>query len=386
MQYRTFGNTGCQVSALGFGCMRLPLVTPNDMSSIDEAATARLLESALEKGVNYLDTAYPYHNERSEPVIGKILEASKQRKNVYLATKMPSWAVQTRSDMVKFFEEQCQKLRTDHIDFYLLHNLNKSFWPKLYNLGVLDFLDELKREGRVREVGFSFHDDFPVFKEIIDAYAWGFCQIQYNYMDEKLQAGTKGFEYACSKGMGVAIMEPLRGGNLAQTPPADIQAIWDAAPVKRTPAEWALRWLLNKAGVSIVLSGMNTQAQVDENCQVCAEHTPSSLSSAEEDCIGKVRDLFMSKIKVPCTACGYCLPCPAGVNIPAVFNIYNQYHLFHNKFWVAVMYNYVLAELNERADACVACGRCEQACPQHIAIINELKTCHIELEACGKHR
>lgn len=385
MQYRAFGKTGCDVSTLGFGCMRLPLEegAGTDMSRIDIAATTRLLDSAIAQGVNYVDTAYPYHEGHSEPVVGKVLEELKQRGNVMLATKMPSWAINTAEDMQKYFDEQCQRLRTEYIDFYLLHTLNKGYWPKLRDLGALEFLEKLKRQGRIRHIGFSFHDDLPVFEEILGAYDWEFCQIQYNYMDEAYQAGSAGLVQAVQKGMGVVIMEPLRGGNLAQTPPPDIQAVWDAAPVRRTPAEWALRWLLDKAGVSVILSGMNTQEQLDENLRVCADHKPDTLMPAELDAIHKVRDIFSAKVKVPCTACNYCMPCPSGVNIPGVFRIYNQYGLFGNRQWAAGMYNFIMAATDERADHCVACGQCEEACPQHIQIIDTLKQAHATLEACG---
>ena len=385
MQYRAMGEMGMLVSALGFGCMRLPLTDPTgkNMADIDEAATDALLHSALEKGINYIDTAYGYHEGRSEVVVGKLLAASGKRKQVHLATKLPSWLIQTRADMDKYFAEQCQRLHTDYIDFYLVHTLNKSYWPHLRDLGVLDFLEGLRRQGRIRHFGFSFHDDGPVFMDILQAHDWDFTQIQYNYLDENFQAGSAGFNRAVEKGMGVVVMEPLRGGSLARKPPQEVQAIWDAAPAKRSPAEWALRWLWDKEGVSVVLSGMNGQDQLDENCRVADEHRSNSLTPAELDSIHAARDVFHSKLKVPCTACNYCMPCPSGVNIPGIFHIYNQHSLFQDRAWCSGMYNFSMAATKERADHCVACGQCQEACPQHIEIIERLKEAHAVLEACG---
>ena len=385
MQYRHFGRTGCKVSALGFGCMRLPLTDPagKDVTKIDMVASDRLLRSALEQGVNYFDTAYPYHEGRSEGALGKIMAGTGRRKDVYLATKMPTWFIQSREDMEKYFGEQCQRLQTEYIDFYLIHTLNKVTWPRVRDLGVIDYLEGLKRQGRVRHFGFSFHDDAPVFMDILDVYNWDFVQIQYNYLDENFQAGTAGFQKAVQRGMGMVIMEPLRGGNLARKPPENIQKLWDAAPVRRTPAEWALRWLLDKAGVSVILSGMNAQEQLDENCRVASAHEPGSLTAAEVQTIEAVRDVFHSTLKVPCTACNYCMPCPAGVNIPAIFNIYNQYGLFRDEFWCNGMYNFSLASTGERADNCVACGQCEESCPQHIEIIERLREAHGVLDSIG---
>lgn len=382
MQYRTLGKSAVKVSTLGFGCMRLPIVG-EDVGNIDKAATKKLLSRAFELGVNYVDTAYVYHNGNSESVIGECIEELGMRSKILLATKMPVWDVHNRADMQKFFDEQCKNLRTDYLDFYLLHTLNKIYWPQVRDAGVLDFLADMQAQGRIRHSGFSFHDDVSIFKEIVDAHPWEFCQIQYNYLDEELQAGTEGLHYAAARDIGVVIMEPLRGGNLAQTPPADIQQVWDSCPVKRSPADWALRWLLDKPEVSVILSGLNNESHLEENARVCAEHLPGTLSPVEQQAIATVAELYSTRFPVPCTGCRYCMPCPSGVNIPAIFNVYNQFSLFGNRQWCAGMYNFAMASTHERADNCVECGQCEESCPQQIAIIEKLKEAHKVLEACG---
>lgn len=381
MQYRTLGKSGVKVSALGFGCMRLPVVDGN-MARIDKPATTALLQKALALGVTYVDTAYVYHEGHSESVVGDIIHELGVRSQIMLATKMPVWDIKSRADMERIFDEQCRKLRTDYIDMYLLHTLNKTYWPQVRDAGVLEFLADMQTQGRIRHSGFSFHDDIDVFKEIVDAHPWECCQIQYNYLDEELQAGTEGLHYAAARGMGVVIMEPLRGGNLAQNPPADIQKVWDATPFTRSPADWALRWLLNKPEVSIILSGMNAMPQVEENARVCAEHLPNAFTPAEEQAVATVAELYSTRFQVPCTGCRYCMPCPSGVNIPAIFNIYNQYGLFKNRQWCAGMYNFALAATSECATNCIECGQCEESCPQHIAIIEKLKEAHTALAAC----
>lgn len=381
MQYRKFGKTGCKVSTLGFGCMRLPHLD-NDLGKIDVPATTKLLRTAVNLGVNYVDTAYVYHKGQSEPVMGAIIEDLGLRSQLYLATKMPVWEIKSRADMERVFDEQCARLRTDYIDFYLLHSLNKSWWPQVREAGALEFLDDMRKQGRIRHCGFSFHDDLGLFKEIVDAHPWEFCQIQYNYLDEALQAGTEGLMYAAERGLGVVVMEPLRGGNLAQTPPADIQAVWDATAFKRSPADWALRWLLHHKEVSVILSGMNDEAQLTENAAVCADQLPHALSPAEQEALDSVAKLYATRFQVPCTGCAYCMPCPSGVSIPAIFNVYNQYGLFGNKQWCGAMYNFALSA-TEKADQCVECGQCQEACPQHIEIIEKLKEAHKVLTDCG---
>jgi predicted aldo/keto reductase-like oxidoreductase len=378
MQYRYLGRTGCRVSALGFGCMRLPVIG-GDEGRIDEAPAVRLLQAAIERGVNYFDTAYPYHRGASEPFVGRVLQGA-LRQQVILATKLPSWQVERGEDFDRFLDEQLRRLRTDRIDCYLLHSLKADWWRKLAGLGVLEFLERALRGGRIRFAGFSFHDELDVFKEIVDAYDWDFCQIQYNYMDEETQAGTQGLAYAAAQGLGVVVMEPLRGGPLAAQAPPDIRTLWETSRVKRTPAEWALRWVWDRPEVGVVLSGMNSFEQVVENCRIAGEGLPGSLLAEERELIGRVRDLYRGRIRVPCTGCGYCQPCPEGVNIPRIFALYNDGFIFGSHRWARIMYSQV-SNAGQTAPSCSACGQCVEACPQGIDIIARLRECHALLTA-----
>ncbi|MCG6905763.1 MAG: aldo/keto reductase [Desulfobacteraceae bacterium] len=378
MQYRYLGRTGCRVSALGFGCMRLPVIG-GDEGRIDEAHAARLLQAAIEGGVNYVDTAYPYHRGASEPFVGRVLQGALRQK-VILATKLPSWQVERREDFDQFLNEQLRRLRTDRIDCYLVHSLKADWWRKLAGLGVLEFLERALRDGCIRFAGFSFHDELDVFKEIVDAYDWDFCQIQYNYMDEETQAGTQGLAYAAAKGLGIVVMEPLRGGALAAQAPEDIRALWETGRVKRTPAEWALRWVWDRPEVGVVLSGMNSRAQLDENCRIAGEALPASLLPEEHALIDRVRACYRERIRVPCTGCGYCQPCPEGVNIPRIFALYNDGFVFGSHRWARIMYTQV-SNAGQTAAGCIACGQCEEACPQGIDIIAGLRECHALLTA-----
>jgi hypothetical protein len=373
MKYRKLGRSGCEVSILGLGCMRLPIIG-GDEARIDEPKADRMLKAAIEKGVNYLDTAYPYHKGESEKFLGRAL-CGGLRNKVRLATKLPSWAVAITADFDRFLNEQLERLQTDHIDFYLLHALKADWWEKLDHLGVLEFLDRAIRDGRIGAAGFSFHDELPLFKKIVDAYDWSFCQIQYNYMDEQIQAGREGLDYASERGLGVVVMEPLRGGHLARESAPDIQSLWDNAPVRRTPAEWALRWVWDHPGVTSVLSGMNELAQVEENCRIADQATPRSLSPQEQALIGQVRDTLRQRIKVPCTACGYCMPCPSGVNIPRIFNLYNDRFIYGDAGFPHRMYT-ITMNAAELGSNCTRCGLCEKHCPQHIAIIDMLEESH----------
>lgn len=385
MQYRQFGRSSLTVSALGFGCMRLPILGkwPEDAAAIDEAKARTLLLTAAEAGINYVDTAWPYHNGNSEPFVGKTLADAGLRKKIHIATKLPSWEIQSRADMERIFAEQCEKLRTDYLDLYLLHTLNRSYWKKLVACGALDFLERLKREGRILYAGFSFHDDASVFQEILDGWDWDFCQIQYNFLDEDLQAGTAGFEQAVKKGTAVVIMEPLKGGALARPAPPDMQAIWDSAAPGRSPVEWALRWLWDKAGVSTLLSGMNSLEQLEENCRICDRTQADCLSDAERDAYARARELYMARNKVNCTACAYCMPCPSGVSIPAVFQLYNDLALFDDQFYTAHLYNN-LAVAGAYAELCTECGQCVEQCPQQLPIPEKLKEAHAVLQPLCK--
>ena len=376
MLYRQCGKTKEQVSILGFGCMRLPVID-GDPSRIDEEKAIAMIRYAIDNGVNYIDTAYPYHGTgmqgagASEPFVAKALKDG-YRERVKLATKLPSWLIKTRADMDRFLDEQLERLQTDHIDFYLLHSLGLRTWTNLKAIGFADFLDKALQAGKIKHAGFSFHDRFGVFKEIVDAYDWSFCQIQYNYLDEEYQAGTAGLQYAASKGLGVVVMEPLRGGKLAANLPQPVLDILAGADGQRTPAEWGLRWVWNHPEVSVVLSGMSTMAQVAENITIAAAAQPASLSVPELDALNQVKRFFHEKTKVNCTACGYCMPCPHGVNIPSCFSMYNDYSIFGESIErLKFLYNFRLGE-EGKASRCVQCGLCESHCPQGIAIRVEL--------------
>ena len=363
MQYRPFGRVGWQVSALGFGCMRLP--TKGTCEVIDEELAIAMLRYAMDNGVNYIDTAYGYHGGNSEKVVGRALEGG-YREKVYLATKLPHWHVQNLDDCTRILNEQLERLRTDHLDVYLLHSLSKGAWEKLREMNILRWAEGAMAKGLFQVLGFSFHDTYEVFREIVDAYDnWGVCQIQYNILNENVQAGTKGLQYAASKGLAVVIMEPLLGGRLAN-PPRAIRQLLEAAPVKRSPAEWALQWLWNKPEVSVVLSGMSTMEQVQENVRSASRSGVGTMSQEELELISKVQRLYEQLHPIPCTGCEYCMPCPNGVNIPQIFSIYNEGVVYEEMDRARVRYSR-LPE-GERASECIACRICETKCPQHIEI------------------
>lgn len=372
MLYRKLGKTNELVSILGFGAMRLPIID-NNYSMIDETMAIPMIRKAIDDGLTYVDTAYPYHGGESEAFVGKALKDG-YREKVKLATKLPSWLVKTREDMDRLLNEQLQRLDTDHIDFYLVHALNQGFWDNLTSLGIFEFLETAKADGRIRHIGFSFHDKLDLFKEIVDAYDWEFCQIQYNYIDGNYQAGKEGLEYAAAKGLGIIIMEPLRGGNLVKNIPDEITALFDSAETKRTPAEWALRWLWNQENVHLVLSGMSTMEQVKENLSIAAVADIQSMTEKELRIMDQAQEMFNSRIKVNCTGCEYCMPCPFGVNIPYNFSLYNEYYLFDTPSIKAdKIKEFNEMEEGEHAINCTECGACESHCPQSIAIRAKLK-------------
>jgi len=353
--------------------MRLPLLPGGDPSQIDEKLAIKLVRYAIDGGVNYIDTAYPYHGTgmekggQSEPFVAKALKDG-YREKVKIATKLPSWLIKTREDMDRYLNEQLERLETDCIDFYLVHTINSKLWPILKEADIAEFLDQAIKDGRIKHAGFSFHDKHDLFIEIVDYYDWSFCQIQYNYLDENFQAGTDGMEYAAQKGLGITIMEPLRGGKLAGNLPVAAQNAFEQTAVKRTPAAWALRWVWNHPEVSVILSGMNTMDQVTENLKSASEAEENSLTTQEVSAIDQVKAIFKERIKVNCTACGYCMPCPEGVDIPTCFAMYNNHHMFGKE----EAYNIWLSA-KQKASTCVACGLCETHCPQGISIRQELK-------------
>ncbi|MFA6332379.1 MAG: aldo/keto reductase [Methanoregula sp.] len=384
MLYRKVPKNGDELSILGFGCMRL---ASNPDGSIDEERAVKQIRFAIDRGVNYVDTAWPYHMGESEPLVGRAL-AGGYREKVKLATKLPSWLIGSREDMDKYLDAQLEKLKTDHIDYYLVHALVGDLWDTVAKLGITDFLDKAKADGRIRNAGFSFHGAGEDFNRIVDAYDWDFCLIQYNYLDEKNQAGTAGMEYAASKGLGIIVMEPLRGGNLTRNVPPAIRSIWDEAKTKRSPAEWALRWVWNHPEVTVVLSGMNDESHIQENLKIADQAYSNSLTEAELQLVKKVEKKYRELMKVGCTGCQYCMPCPSGVNIPLCFEHYNNLYLADNpdgeKFMYAARLGGAVAlGTPEFASLCVQCGQCIEQCPQHIDIPTVLESVVAELEGPG---
>jgi predicted aldo/keto reductase-like oxidoreductase len=368
MQYRNFGKLDWKASALGFGCMRFPTTDGERLSpNIIEDEAVRMIHHAIDHGVNYLDTAYPYHGGQSEVVVGKALQGG-YREKVKLATKLPVWMVESPADFDKLLGEQLQKLQTDHIDFYLLHALSKSRWHDVVlKHGLLDKAADALADGRIRHLGFSFHDDYAGFEEIVNGSdLWSFCQIQYNYMDTENQAGTRGLKLAAGKGLAVVIMEPLLGGRLAD-PPKDIREEMDRFAVRRSPAEWALDWLWDQPEVSVVLSGMSTMTQVEENLRSAEASRIEAFGEAEQALIADVRDKYRARTVIPCTRCNYCMPCPNGVNIPGNFEFFNYAHLFDDVAGARFKYQIFLTE-EQRSGSCIDCGTCAELCPQKIAI------------------
>ncbi|MGD9760954.1 MAG: aldo/keto reductase [Candidatus Izemoplasmatales bacterium] len=369
MQYRTLGRYEDKVSILGFGCMRLPIVD-NSHDKIDEVEAMKQIRYAIDNGVNYIDTAFPYHGGTSEAFVGKALKDG-YREKVFIATKSPSWLIESRRDLDKYLDIQLKNLQTEYIDFYLLHALNKKYWENYRKNDVFDFIGKALQSGKIRNIGFSFHDEYPVFEEIINTYNWDFCQIQLNYFDEEYQAGLKGLHLAAKKGIDVIVMEPLRGGRLAKAP-VEIQALWDSYPDHHSPAGWALRYLWDKPEVKLILSGMNNLGHIKDNINEASIAKEKMLTVDEKDLIENAKKIYKSRIKVDCTNCKYCMPCPHGVNIPANFAFYNNASIFDDKEdFMKQYFNQLKPE--ELADMCQQCGNCEPLCPQNIEIIKELE-------------
>ena len=384
MLYRNIPKTGEKLSILGFGAMRLPV---NENGSINEEKAIAQMRKAIDNGVNYLDTAWPYHGGQSELVVGKALKDG-YREKVKIADKLPPWAVKTREDMDAILDKQLEKLGVSVIDYYLLHALEGNSWDRLDSLGVIEFLEKAQKAGKIANIGFSFHGSNKDFIRIVDAYDWTFCQIQYNFLDTENQAGTAGLKHAAAKDIAVIVMEPLRGGNLSRpdAPPA-IQTIWDRAEIKRSPVEWALRWVWNNPEVTVVLSGMNMDEHIDQNIALAGEAEASSLTDAELGLVAQVADKYCELMPVGCTGCQYCMPCPSGVNIPSCFEIYNTARMFgeakeRTQFVYAVMNGGVRGN-KTYASQCVECGECMEHCPQHIEIPERLKEVAEYCEADG---
>ncbi|MCP4536940.1 MAG: aldo/keto reductase, partial [Chloroflexi bacterium] len=375
MQYRKFGKLDWQASALGFGCMRFPLL--EGTQDIDEPKATRMLHYAIDHGVNYLDTAHPYHGGQSEPFVGRALQGG-YRDKVRLATKLPCWEVKAAEDFDKYLNGQLGKLQTKHVDFYLLHGLGGKSWGKMRDMGVLDWAEGAIADGRIGHLGFSFHDEYPAFEEIVDACdKWTFCQIQYNYMDVENQAGVKGLKYAASKGLAVIIMEPLLGGKLVN-PPQSIQELWDSSNTRRAAADWALQWLWDQPEVSLILSGMSAMQHVEENVASAAVSATGQFSAADQALVEQVRARYDELCPIPCTKCDYCMPCPNGVNIPSNFWLYNEGIMYdkHDQVrgsygWMERSHQLGMSPSDGRAVNCIQCAECEPKCPQSI-VISEL--------------
>ncbi len=365
MNYRTED----KLSILGFGCMRFP----KKGNSFDEEEIKRELLYAIDSGVNYFDMAYIYPGV--EEVFGRVMEQCGFRDKINIATKLPHYMMKDTADMQKHFDEQLRRLRTDHVDYYLMHMLpDLKTWNTLIEHGALDWLNKLKKEGKIRKLGFSFHGNTTLFLELLNAYSWDFCQVQYNYVDEHSQAGRRGVEAAYEKGIPVIIMEPLKGGRLVNNLPREALAAFKASSRGYSPAEWGLRWLWDQPGISVILSGMNSMEMVVENIRIASEVTEGSFTDEDFKTIAKVRKAINQKIKVPCTGCAYCMPCPFGIDIPGSFHCLNT--SYTDNYFVGIKEYAMCTSLKTQqsmASLCKECGRCEQHCPQGIPIRNELK-------------
>ena len=363
MEYRELKKLGIKTSLLGFGCMRFP---QND-GKIDEAEAEKLLDKAIAEGVNYIDTAYPYHNGDSEPFTGRVLDKY-PRESYYLATKLPCWSVNSVEDAERIFNDQLKRLNKEYVDFYLLHSLSVDKYRKMKELGVVDYCAKLKEQGKIRYYGFSFHDSYEAFEEIIRDRDWDFCQIQLNYMDTDEQAGVKGYELAKALDISVIIMEPVKGGSLAKLPD-EIYAPLNAETAGLSPAAWALRWVGSFDNVKVVLSGMSDMAQVEDNLRTFGDFKP--LTDNEQSLVTEAADSLRKRVYNGCTGCNYCMPCPAGVNIPYNFRIWNTYGIYSNKWGTIWQWEHDIDD-KQKAKNCIGCGKCEKVCPQNISIRDDL--------------
>lgn len=372
MEKRRLDKLGIETSLLGFGCMRFPTL---EDGKIDEILAEKMLDQAMAQGVTYYDTAFPYHNGDSEPFVGRVLNKY-DRSSYYLATKLPVWMVEAREDAEKIFEDQLKRLDKEYVDFYLLHALDKERFEKVKKLGLIEMCEKFRQEGKIRYLGFSFHDDYEVFEEIINSYDWDFCQIQYNYMDTDVQAGDKGYALAEQKGIPMVIMEPVRGGLLAGFSD-DIEEMFRETRPDQSIASWALRWVGSHKNVKVILSGMSTPEQVEDNLKTF-DHF-EVLSEKEQDTVKRVVDTLKGRVQNGCTGCRYCMPCPSGVDIPGSFRIWNDYHIYQIYSFVQNRWEKELSA-DAKPENCVECGACEEQCPQKISIREHLKRVQAELD------
>lgn len=379
MLYRTMPVSDDELSILGYGCMRFP----TRGGKIDRAQAIPMLRAAIDEGVNYLDTGWNYHGGESEPFLAEALTDG-YRARVRVATKLPQWLVKTRADMDRFLDSQIQRLGGDPIEYYLMHAIDGGTWDRLCELGARDFLQGALTDGRIGSAGFSYHGDREDFGRIVDDWDWGFCQVQYNILDENLGAGREGVRHAAQRGMGVIVMEPLRGGYLASAPPP-VQAIWDEADVERSPAEWALRWVWDQPEVTLVLSGMGEGPHIAENLRIASEVTPNSLTGHDLELVSRAAQAYRDLQRVACTSCSYCMPCPAGVDIPGCFEMFNMTRVKaqgrNAQFEYALRLGGLLGTGGSTyASRCVGCGKCEEHCPQRLPIRELLVDVKRELE------
>ena len=375
MQYRK-DKKGNDISVLGYGCMRF--TKKGGATDIDKAEQEVM--AAIRAGVNYLDTAYVYLG--NEVAVGEILSRNHCRGDVYLATKLPHYLIKSVDGVEKMFQEELRRLKTDYIDYYLMHMLTDiPTWEKLKKLGMVEWIEGKLASGQIRNIGFSYHGKTNMFQKLVDAYDWDFCQIQYNYIDEYSQAGVEGLRYAHAKGLPVIIMEPLRGGRLVDLLPESAKELFRGEGEQRTPAELAFRWLYNQPEVTCVLSGMNSMEMVEQNVKTASESPVGCLTRAEEKLIAQVKLEIEKNVKVGCTGCGYCMPCPKGVDIPGTFRCYNAMYSEGKK---SGRRDYLQCTAFRKdtssASQCIGCGKCESHCPQHIEIRKELKNAAAELE------
>lgn len=372
MEKRKLEKLGIETSLLGFGCMRFPVTKEG---KIDEAEAEKMIDKAIAAGVNYIDTAYPYHNGESEPFVGKVLQKY-PRESFYLATKLPVWLVETKEDIERIFAEQLERLQTDYIDFYLLHAMDADRIRKMREVGYLEVLEKLRSEGKIKYIGFSFHDSYEVFEDILNERDWDFCQIQLNYMDAEEQAGLKGYAMAAERGIPVVIMEPIKGGSLASFA-EDITGMFRDMDKDASVASFALRWVGSLPGVKVILSGMSSMEQVEDNLKTFTGF--KVLSENEKNTIDKVVEVLNSRVQNGCTGCRYCMPCPAGVDIPGCFSAWNTYHMYQNYNVVSWKWETDMGD-KKQAKNCVKCGKCEAACPQKISIREDLEKVQKDLD------
>lgn len=377
MQYNKFGREEMPISRFGMGCMRLPQAKAEDGSEgIDEKEAIRMIRHAVDEGVNYFDTAYAYPG--SEQVVGKAMKDG-YREKVLLATKIPLYMIKKQEDYQKILEEQLERLQTDYIDVYIFHCLDRTGWETVKATGGLEYLEGLKQEGKIRNIGFSFHAEYELFTEIIDFFPWDMCLIQLNILDQNHQAGLKGLAYAADRNIPVVIMEPLKGGLFGSNVPEEVGELLNGYEEKRSIVEWAFRWLYHHPQIKIILSGVSSMEQLEDNLRIFEKAEPGVMKPEDMELIDKIRDIYAGKVKVGCTGCGYCMPCPSGVNIPEIFKVYNDSFLSAWTEFGKTFYSLVASHSGKDASNCIECRRCERHCPQGLSIVSTLKEAHLQM-------